>query len=164
MAFVPLEPCALRLGLFIKIEGSWFSHPFPTNSFKINAAKDLETLRGLKKVKLFVDIERSDSESSATPDLPESSTREQLGKIVVEEPVAQDDASSYIPLETVEAQLQRKVAQLEAFHDYQSHLQQVENQFQEVLQESKQSVQDVVAGRPRGCEPPKKSCAAFSIC
>ena len=159
MAFVPLEPCALRLGLFIKIEGSWFSHPFPTNSFKIIAAKDLETLKGLKKVKLFVDIERSDPESPATPDLPESPTPEQPENIVIEEPVAQDDAESSIPPEvgkTVEAQVQRKVAQHEAFQDYQSHLQQAENQLQEVLQESKQSVQDVMDGRPRGFRTAKK--------
>jgi HD-GYP domain-containing protein (c-di-GMP phosphodiesterase class II) len=159
MAFVPLEPSALRLGLFIKIEGSWFSHPFPTNSFKIIAAKDLETLKDLKKVKLFVDIERSDPEFTATPDLPESPTREQPENLVIQEPVAQDDADSSIPPEveeTVEGQVQRKVAQHEAFQDYQSHLQQVENQLQEVLQESKQSVQDVVAGRPRGVRTAQK--------
>jgi putative nucleotidyltransferase with HDIG domain len=159
MAFVPLEPRALRRGLFIKIEGSWFSHPFPTNSFKIISAKDLETLKDLKKVKLFVDIERSDPESPATLDLPESPTQEQPENIEVEEPVVQDDADSSIPPdveETVEDQMQRKVTQHEAFQDYQLHLQQVENQFQEVLQESKQSVQDVVAGRPRGLRTAQK--------
>lgn len=159
MAFVPLEPRALRRGLFIKIEGSWFSHPFPTNSFKIISAKDLETLKDLKKVKLFVDIERSDPESPATLDLPESPTQEQPENIEVEEPVAQDDVDSSIPPdveETVEDQMQRKVTQHEAFQDYQLHLQQVENQFQEVLQESKQSVQDVVAGRPRGLRTAQK--------
>jgi len=160
MAFVPLEPCALRLGLFIKIEGSWFSHPFPTNSFKIVAAKDLETLKGLKKVKLFVDMERSDPESPATPDLSESATQEQSENIIVEEPVAKNDADSSIPPEveeTVGDQVQRKVPpRYEAFQDYQSHLQQVENQLQEVLQESKQSVQDVVAGRPRGVRTAQK--------
>ncbi len=159
MAFVPLEPGALRRGLFIKIEGSWFSHPFPTNSFKIISAKDLETLKDLNKVKLFVDIERSDPESPATLDLPESPIQEQPENIEVEEPVAPDDADSSIPPdveETVEDQMQRKVTQHEAFQDYQLHLQQVENQFQEVLQESKQSVQDVVAGRPRGLRTAQK--------
>ena len=38
MPFVPLKPSALQLGLYIKIEGSWFSHPFSTNSFKIKTA------------------------------------------------------------------------------------------------------------------------------
>ena len=159
MAFVPLEPCALRLGLFIKIEGSWFSHPFPTNSFKIIAAKDLETLKGLKKVKLFVDMERSDPESSATPDYSESPTREQSENIVLEELVAKNDGDSSIPPEVEEAdgaQVKRKATRYETFQDYQSHLQQVENQLQEVLQESKQSVQDVVAGRPRGVRTAQK--------
>jgi putative nucleotidyltransferase with HDIG domain len=167
MAFVPLEPCALRLGLFIKIEGSWFSHPFPTNSFKIVAAKDLETLKGLKKVKLFVDMERSDPESPATPDLSESATQEQSENILVEEPVAKNDAAASIPPEveeTVGDQVQRKVSpRYEAFQDYQSHLQQVENQLQEVLQESKQSVQDVVAGRPRGVRTAQKIVGVSSL-
>ena len=159
MSFVPLESSSLRLGLYIKIEGSWFSHPFPTNSFKITAAKDLDTLKGLEKIKLFVDIERSDPEAFATSDLPESPTREQVDNMVVEEPVAQDDADSSIPPEVeepVEDPMQRKIAQHEAFQDYQSHLQQVENQFQEVLQESKQMVQDVVEGRPRGLRTAQK--------
>ncbi len=156
MAFVPLESCALRLGLYIKIEGSWFSHPFPTNSFKVLATKDLETLRGLKRVKLFVDIERSDPEAISTPSLSEAPTREEM---VIEDPVSQDDGVSSIPPEVEETAvdpMQRKVAQHEAFQDYQSHLQQVENQFQEVLQESKQAVQDVVAGRPRGLRTAQK--------
>ena len=159
MPFVPLESNALRLGLFIKIEGSWFSHPFPTNSFKITASTDLETLKGLKKVKLFVDFERSDHEDHATPDLPESPTREQPVNTVVEAAVAQDNTGSSFPPEVEEAAeepIQRKVAQHEAFQDYQSHLQQVENQFQEFIQESKQSVQDIVAGRPRGLRTAQK--------
>ena len=159
MSFVPLEPSALRLGLFIKIQGSWFSHPFPTNSFKITATKDLETLRELTKVNLFVDFERSDPEPTGTPDSPESLTQQQAEHIVVEEPVAQDEVDSSPPLdveETIEDQMQRKIAEHEAFQEYQSHLQEVENQFQEVLQESKQSVQDIVAGRPRGLRTAQK--------
>ena len=159
MPFTPLANSALRLGLFIKIEGSWFSHPFPTGSFKILAAKDLEILKDLKKVKLFVDFERSDSEPTAMDDILESPTQEQSGKIEGKEPIAQNDAD-YTNLlevkEAVEDLMQRKVAQHEAFQDYQSHLQQVEGQFQEVLQESRQSVHDVVAGRPRGLRTAQK--------
>ena len=62
MPFVPLHSNALRLGLYIKIEGSWFSHPFPTNSFKIKTAKELKTIQGLTKVKLYFDPDRSDPE------------------------------------------------------------------------------------------------------
>ncbi len=163
MAFVPLDPSALRLGLFIKIEGSWFSHPFPTNSFKIIAGKDLETLQGLKKVKLFVDMDRSDPESTSSTASPEAPPQERSKYFDDEEPVAQDlveESAASIPEEEAEEAvldpMERKMAEHEAFQEYQSHLQEVENQFQEVLQEAKQSVQDVVAGRPRGLRTAQK--------
>ncbi|MDH5426953.1 MAG: DUF3391 domain-containing protein [Nitrospirota bacterium] len=159
MPFVPLEPSALRLGLFIKIEGSWFSHPFPTNSFKIAATKDLETLLGLKKVKLFVDFDRSDPETSAALDLLDADPREQPEPQMVDAPGNDGEVDALSPPDVdvpFEDPMQRKVAQHEAFQVYQSHLQEVEHQFQEVLQESKQMVQDVVAGRPRGLRTAQK--------
>ena len=159
MPFVPLEPSALRLGLFIKLEGSWFSHPFPTNSFKILAAKDLETLKGLKKVKLFVDFDRSDAESTADSDPLDSFPLEQPEPQMIDESIIEndEDSSTFADVEEPPKDpMQRKVAQHEAFQDYQSHLQQVETQYQEVMQESKQAVQDVVAGRPRGLRTAQK--------
>ena len=160
MPFVPLEASALRLGLFIKIEGSWFSHPFPTNSFKVAATKDLETLKGLKRVKLFVDFDRSDPEICTTPDLAESSSHEPPEPQMVDDESViggSDESSTLADTEEIfEDPMQRKIAQHEAFQVYQSHLQQVEHQFQEVLQESKQMVQDVVAGRPRGLRTAQK--------
>ncbi len=159
MPFVPLEPSALRLGLFIKIEGSWFSHPFPTNSFKIAAAKDLETLKGLKKVKLFVDFDRSDPETFTAQDLPDSSAQKQPKPQMVDASNIneKEEATTLADGEaSPEDPMQRKISQHEAFQAYQSHLQEVEHQFQEVLQESKQMVQDVVAGRPRGLRTAQK--------
>ncbi len=168
MAFVPLDPDALRIGLFIKIEGSWFSHPFPTNSFKIIAAKDLETIQGLKKVKLFVDFDKSDPETTASEPSPELPSQERSKHFADEESVGQEEVAVEVsespsPEEdeeekedTVLDPMERKLAEHEAFQEYQSHLQEVENQFQEVLQESKQSVQDVVAGRPRGLRTAQK--------
>ncbi|MCA9471405.1 MAG: DUF3391 domain-containing protein [Nitrospirales bacterium] len=64
MAFIPIEsPQDLRLGLYIKIQGSWFSHPFSKNAFKIKLQKDLETLQGLTKVRLLYDPDRSDPQT-----------------------------------------------------------------------------------------------------
>ncbi len=159
MAFLPLETSALRLGLFIKIKGSWFSHPFSTNSFKIKTTKELETLKGLGNVKLFVDMERSDPEHSVpleTQDLASLEPSETIvnGNSCLEKEV--DTSSSSETDELSKDPLQRKVAQQEAFQVYQEQLQKVETQFQEVLQESKQAVQDVMAGRPRGLRTAKK--------
>ncbi len=167
MAFVPLELCALRLGLFVKIEGSWFNHPFPTNSFKIKTAKELETLKALTTINLFVDIDRSDPKGNTSLDPPDPSTGEtnEDGDMKVEESVVEHDADTASPPEserTDEDTMQRKVAQHEAFQAYQAHLRQVGNHMQEVLQESKQMVQDVVSGRPRGLRTAQK--IASNLC
>jgi len=83
MPFVPLNlnSNALRLGLYIKIEGSWFSHPFPTNSFKIKTAQELKTIQGLTKVKLFFDPDRSDPEWGQS-EQTEASVREPVQEAV----------------------------------------------------------------------------------
>jgi HD-GYP domain-containing protein (c-di-GMP phosphodiesterase class II) len=62
MPFVEVEDIQdLQVGTFIKLEGSWFSHPFPTNTFKIKSPEDLATIQGLKNVTILCDPERSDS-------------------------------------------------------------------------------------------------------
>ena len=165
MAFVPLEPSALRLGLYIKIEGSWFSHPFPTNSFKIKTNKELETLQALSKVKLFVDPERCDPEGSTYEeeeeegDLSDPQPEDTESSDTTEE--QEHDSPSFssdqeLPEREPEDPIQRKIAQHEAFQAYQEHLQNVGNQFQEVVQEGKQVMQDVITGRPRGLRTAQK--------
>jgi HD-GYP domain-containing protein (c-di-GMP phosphodiesterase class II) len=52
--------------------------------------------------------------------------------------------------------IQRKVTQHQAFHAYQDHLQKVGSQFQEVVQEAKLIMQDVISGRPRGLRTAQK--------
>ena len=161
MPFVPLHATALRLGLYIKIEGSWFSHPFPTNSFKIESVKDLETLRGLSKVKLYFDPDRSEPEGihSDHTKAPDRKGIQNTGEPDKEpsnesEPITPEDSSEEEA--TQEDPIQRKVAQHQAFHVYQEHLQAVGGQFQEVVQEAKLVMQDVITGRPRGLRTAQK--------
>lgn len=160
MPFVPLHRPALRLGLFIKIEGSWFSHPFPTNSFKIKTIQELEILQGLTTVTLHVDPDRSD------PEVGQSESRES-GSTEMDQEVSgpdgrlQDACARETPSkseknEMGEDSIQRKQAQHQAFYDYQEDLQQVETQFHEVVQEAKHIMQDVVSGRPRGLRTARK--------
>ncbi|MDH3503890.1 MAG: DUF3391 domain-containing protein [Nitrospirota bacterium] len=160
MPFVPLHATALRLGLYIKIEGSWFSHPFPTNSFKIESAKDLETLQGLTKVKLFFDPDRSDPEWDQS-----EPTEKPIHKAAVD-PAAppQDPSGESVPSapaspeqeDSPEDLIQRKIDQNQDFQAYQEHLKQVGSQFQEVVLEGKQVMQDVISGRPRGLRTAQK--------
>lgn len=163
MPFVPLPPSALRLGLYVKIEGSWFNHPFPTNSFKIKTSKELETLQGLSNVQLFVDPDRSDPEGFTAPQEdpvdPSTQVEENAEARIPEdhdecsEPIMTDQEETD---DTTEDPIQRKIAQHEAFQAYQEHLQNVGNQFQEVVQEGKQVMQDIVTGRPRGLRTAQK--------
>ncbi|HSF10354.1 MAG TPA: HD domain-containing phosphohydrolase [Nitrospirales bacterium] len=161
MPFVPLHATALRLGLYIKIEGSWFSHPFPTNSFKIESAKDLETLRGLTKVKLYFDPNRSEPEGIHS-DHTKAPDRKGVQSTVEQNKEPSNESKSITPQHSSEEEatpedpIQRKVAQHQAFQVYQEHLQAVGGQFQEVVQEAKQVMQDVITGRPRGLRTAQK--------
>ncbi|MDR4495478.1 MAG: HD-GYP domain-containing protein [Nitrospirales bacterium] len=168
VAFVPIKSEVLRIGLYIKIEGSWFSHPFPTNSFKIKTTKELETLRGLTKVKLFFDPERSDPEemwlaeraplSHETPEIMNDSPPSTLPEAsnAPEDDSSEPETSPDNPEDLPEDPIVRKVAQHEAFQIYQAHLQHVTQQFQAVVKEGKQMIQDAVSGRARGVRTAQK--------
>jgi len=160
MAFILLQSTPLRLGLYIKIEGSWFSHPFPTNSFKIKTAKELEIIQGLTKVKLYFDPDRSDPAGSQSEPMDASARKRAQVTVGTD----QDPTGELSPQEATfseeqkgpEDPIQRKVVQHQAFHAYQEHLQKVNNQFQEVVQEGKQIMHDVISGRPRGLRAAQK--------
>jgi HD-GYP domain-containing protein (c-di-GMP phosphodiesterase class II) len=159
MPFVPLDPHALRIGLYIKIEGSWFSHPFPTNSFKISSVKDLVTLQGLPDAQLLVDFDRSDPDPALPTKTSGPSVLEPDESLAVGESVSGSESEGLPSFEhtaVAEDARLRQMAQQEAFREYQAHLQEVKHQFQEVLEEAKQTVHDVVSGRPRGLRTAQK--------
>ncbi len=56
---------ALRIGMYIHLEGGWLSHPFPLSSFKLSSQDQIETVRklGLAKVRWYP--EKSDPEPDA---------------------------------------------------------------------------------------------------
>ena len=53
---------ALRLGMFVELDVGWLAHPFPTGSFKLSSAKQIETIRGLGLQQVRVNIAKSDPE------------------------------------------------------------------------------------------------------
>ncbi len=56
----------LRIGLFVLLDVGWLSHPFPTSSFKLTSAKQIETIRSLGLERIRIDPTRSDPEVPAT--------------------------------------------------------------------------------------------------
>ncbi len=57
----------LKVGMFVHLDLSWMSHPFPRSSFKLDSAAQIATIRGLGLQQVRWDPERSDA---AQPDTP----------------------------------------------------------------------------------------------
>ena len=80
MPFIPMPLNELRIGLYIKLECSWWNHPFAKSKFKITSAKEIKTLKAIPKVKIFYDPELSDPEEDSEvkdeSNSPESVPRE----------------------------------------------------------------------------------------
>ncbi len=148
MAFEEIIESDLRIGLYIKIEGSWFSHPFPTNTFKIRYYKELETLKGLKKVKLLFDPDKSDPEGTGEEEAGAGHNNQAGGSGQSE----QDEADAAAQEELV----QQKIELQEDYRNYQEHLRKVEGDYKEVLREGKVMLQDLSSGSPRGLTTAKK--------
>ncbi len=153
MAFIPIEKRDdLRIGLYIKIEGSWFSHPFSTNTFKIKLAKDLATIRELKKVKLLYDPDRSDPKPTTTESSEEAPSFHE--NVVKKEndpplesptaPVTQEQKPSTQPSseEIIEARR-------EAFTVRRKQLKKTDQAYQGVLQQSKLMFHELRTGHSK---------------
>ena len=56
----------LRVGIYIKLELSWFEHPFSINSFKIKNDEQIQTIRSLGLKKIICIPEMSDRSSLTT--------------------------------------------------------------------------------------------------
>ena len=71
--YIPVDQ--LRVGIYIKLELSWFEHPFSVNSFKIKNDEQIQTIRSLGLKKILCIPEKSDR-SSLTAKPPEAKPEE----------------------------------------------------------------------------------------
>ena len=152
MALLPLQSIEdLRIGLFIKLEGSWFSHPFPTNTFKIKGQKDLTIIKGLKKVKILYDPERSDSVAQEENALQESETPRAIETFPVASITSDQETT---PASTPEWLMEQE--RRGAFEARRQQLRTAEQSYQEVLKQSKVMFQDLRVGHTRALEKTTK--------
>ncbi len=166
MGFIELHDHAdLRLGLFVKLEGSWFSHPFRTNTFKIKSATELETIRNLKKVRILYDPDRSDSgELCELADEKGIAVVESEGAIRKDE--ENDEKSHEIAKEGLENKEEDSTRQIEQpeipqeivierrhnYQDFREHIRNVEGSYQKVLGQNNEFLDKVNKGRAKGLE------------
>lgn len=55
----PIRPEQLQVGHFIRIDHSWFDHPFARSTFRVRTERDIEIIRQAGLTRLSVDRERS---------------------------------------------------------------------------------------------------------
>ena len=156
MPFIEVEDVRdLQIGTFVKLEGSWFSHPFPTNTFKIKSSEDLATIQGLKNVTILHDPERSasfnignqqdgnrepvDGETKAC-DFQDAETfyDSALNQPEVSEPLIKESSLSEI--------MDRR----EDYHEFQDHLRKVERAYQTTLGQGTELFRQLSDRRPAG--------------
>ncbi|MCZ6800728.1 MAG: DUF3391 domain-containing protein [Nitrospirae bacterium] len=138
----------LRIGLYVKLECSWWAHPFATSRFKIVSQKDIEIIQGIRKLKLYYDLGLSDpppSEQLETEDteLPEIDQELSLELFPEEETflALQDDSEEIEedPIPFVQApdidEIKKNRKRL--YQDRKTHLKKVEDAYWKVLGKSK---------------------------
>ena len=59
---------ALRIGMFVRLDGGWMSHPFPISNFKLTTPDQLATLRSLGVKQVRWDRSLSDAAADSGPD------------------------------------------------------------------------------------------------
>jgi putative nucleotidyltransferase with HDIG domain len=85
---------ALRIGMFVHLDGGWMSHPFPLSNFKIASAEQIATIRSLGLKQVRWNPRQSDAALATEP--PEDAKP----GLRVEAPVDGGDA---VPIESPEA-------------------------------------------------------------
>jgi HD-GYP domain-containing protein (c-di-GMP phosphodiesterase class II) len=156
MPFIEVEDVrALHVGVMVKLEGSWFSHPFPTNTFTIKSAEDLATIQGLTNVIILYDPERSESFDSvgATHQAEDSSSGPaesvdfaDSSLFSVEEEGSEQREESLIPESALSELLDRR----EDYHEFAEHLRKVEGAYQKTLSQGHELFGQLSGRRPAG--------------
>jgi hypothetical protein len=156
MSFIEVEDIqSLQIGTWVKLEGSWFSHPFPTNTFTIKSSEDLATIKGLTNVTILYDPERSqpvssddisngsDDEVGVPTELVDAEVTETFSNGGEE---ARHEEEALIPESALSELLDRR----EDYHEFYDHLRKVEGAYQKTLSQGQELFQQLSGRRPAG--------------
>ncbi len=158
MAFVEMTNLDdLRIGLFVKLECSWWNHPFTKNTFKIQSKKEISTIRGIKKLRLLYDPDLSTpvptEENPESDDVDESLISNQVIEVAgfppeeieqSEQPKKEDELVDPEIEQVVKEQRRR------AFHEHRQQFKKVEDAYWKILGESKDIFKGVSGGNANG--------------
>ena len=155
MSLVEVEDVKLlQIGEFVKLEGSWFSHPFPTNSFIIKSSEDLATIQGLTHVRILHDPEQlelpesegtTSSPSSVLSASPESLAHDFSEAFSVREK-DEGKEETLIPGSALSEILERR----EDYREYFDCMRKVERNYQKTLYQGHELFRQLTGRRPAG--------------
>jgi len=147
VAFLPLDKQDLRVGLFVKLECSWFSHPFATSSFKVLTAEELPIIKGISKLTLLYDPDQSDPLPDVEEELVEESPlpEPERERPLSSEPSEHSGKIGAAKMDRVEASILRHQKLEEAGRAY-----------QQVLSQSTQAIRQIGRGDEAGVKSANK--------
>lgn len=151
------------MGLFVKLDCSWWAHPFASNRFKISSTQDIATIRGINRLKLYYDPVLSDPlPSESVDELDELKVQEEERATELEWASVQDpavleaesvlgpatDFSYEDAVDSEEKKLERK----RLYHGQREHFKKVEDAYWRTLGSSKDIFKKITAGRKKGVQ------------
>jgi len=136
MAFIKTTPSELRVGLYIKLECSWWNHPFAKNQFKLTSNKEIRTIRSIKKYEIFYDPDLSDPN-------PEDESEQSSGLIATEGTVSADEDREI-------AQEEIRQEQIQACEQHAIELQKASYVYQQVIAQAKIAMKRISDGHAAG--------------
>jgi len=131
----------------MKLECSWFSHPFATSSFNVCTAEELAIIKGIPKLTLLYDPDQSDP----VPDVEEGFVEEsplpepEKERLVSSEPSEHSGKIGAAKMDRVEASILRHQKLEEAGRAY-----------QQVLSQSTQAIKQIGRGDEAGVKSANK--------
>ena len=133
---ITIRPEALRVGMYVDLNCSWFKHPFPRRSFRISSQNQISTIRGLGLATVLVYPRESDPDT--TIDTPSSPS---IAETTPEPGPDEQAASNDAPLPTPS--------------DYHQAGELASEAYRQVIQRSSQMMRDLSTGSPEGLRDAK---------
>jgi HD-GYP domain-containing protein (c-di-GMP phosphodiesterase class II) len=139
VAWLPLDPALLRIGLHIKVEHSWLEHPFVRNKFTISSPNEIVIIRKHRLTHLFYD-----------PDLSHADAVAALASPVQDQPEVIDLDLQEAVEEDEKAMLKEKAILVQRVIDHRTQLEEAERKYVGTVKQCSTMIDLIDAGKREG--------------
>jgi HD-GYP domain-containing protein (c-di-GMP phosphodiesterase class II) len=134
---IAIRPDALKIGMYVDLNCSWFKHPFPRRSFRISTQNQIKTIRGLGLDTILVYPRESDPDTTTdAPSLPQEKS----------EPILEPEPAKMLSEEAYSSADE----DVPTAGDYQCAAELASEAYHLVIQRSSQMMRDLSSGSPEG--------------